>query len=52
MVMLTEAFHKIPALAFVAPVVTILICAVTFGLLRDFIVFILSKMYEFFIQRN
>lgn len=50
--MLTENFHKIPSAGFVAAAITFLIAISTFSFLRDFIVFILSKMYEFFIQHN
>lgn len=50
--MITENFHKMPSPGFVAAVVTFLISIAAFGLLKDFMVFILSRMYQFFIQHN
>jgi hypothetical protein len=48
--MITDNFNKICSTSFVILAIAFIISAAAFVLLKDFIVFILTNMYEFFLQ--
>jgi hypothetical protein len=48
--MITNNFNKISFRGFVPLAIAFLISIAAFGFLKDFIVFILTKLYEIFIQ--
>jgi hypothetical protein len=50
--MFTANIPRIPSSGFVAVVAAFLISIGAFGFLKDFIVFLLSKMYDVFIVHN
>ena len=50
--MITDNFNKIASPGIVAVTIAFLVSVVAFGFLKDVIVFILTKLYEFFIQHK